>query len=260
MGAFDYLAFALDLALNRPQVLVPWAALLLLGLGAELCGVDPRRGARGGVATGLVVILSLAFLVLTAWAAAATLAFLRPAEDETPPAAGAALRQGLRRTPSLLLLYLLLLLLFGVAVALPAFLVAFVARGSVGVAIFLALSLFTWFLVLGVRLSLAPAANVLDELPPTEAIEAAWLVSHPAFFSLLRLGILLAIVGFLLDLLGRIPWVGLVLSPLAAVATAYLSTAAFGYAYLHLTEKGQASTSGSNPPEVRAPRGTGRGR
>jgi len=97
---------------------------------------------------------------------------------------------------------------------------------------------------------LAEAALVLDGSGATEAVGSSWEASRGAFWSLLGLSILLALVSGAAELLGRIPSVGVYISLAGSAFMLYLGTAALALAYLGLRGNGfaGAGVSGTPPP------------
>ncbi len=245
MGAFDALAEAWWMMRKRPKVLGLWLWIAVLNLVAALLAAKLILGdvmATNQILEDLFkrsILLSVIFgvvdLVLVSWASAVTLLHVGAYSREEASLAH-PLREGLRRTPSLVLLIILRVLLLAVSVALPAVIIVLIVRASWTISALFTLGIFCWFLIFITRISLADAALVLNELPPSEAISWSWDYSREAFFSLLGLFVLLLLMGFLLHLLTKIPLLGAFLTPFVFSFQWYLGTAAFGFMYVNLRQ------------------------
>lgn len=234
MGAMEAVSRAWDLTTSRPTTLLPWiGSLVVLNVGAHfalrpwLLGETRSVGGFVGVSIGLYIAGAL----LIAWPSAATVLAVMAHREERAIEVPNIVREALALAPSVFLLDLLRIILLGLAVGLPPFILTLIFRRVIPLLIFVWIGGAVWALIFTARIILSGAALVWERAGPTEAISYAWEASRDVFWSLLGLLIVFVLAMLILDLLGRIPYLGVVIELLGRVIGIHLLTAACAFIY-----------------------------
>ncbi|MGQ9700542.1 MAG: hypothetical protein ACUVQS_05740, partial [Candidatus Bipolaricaulaceae bacterium] len=190
-----------------------------------------ETGSVGGL-VGVRIGLYIAGALLTAWASAATVLAVMAHREERAIELPNIVWEALALAPSVFLLSLVLTLLLGLTVGLPLFILTLIFLRVLPLLILFWIGGVVWGLFLTVRIILLSGVALVGErVGPTEAIGYAWEASRGIFWSLLELVIVFALAGLILDLLGRIPYLGVAIELLGQALGAHLLTAACAFIY-----------------------------